>query len=295
MKLKAIPFLLAATVLTACQPTINASAPAIKEADAAVRVNGEYISKAALETLKKDITARSRGQQQDIPQDKLIDELIKRELLIQDAKKKKLDQSAEVAAQLVEMKKALLTQVAVQDYMKSHPVSDADLKAEYDKQIGNKGGGTEFKARHILLKTEDEAKAVIAELDKGGDFAELAKTKSTGPSKTQGGDLGWFAAKQMVAPFSEAVAALENGAYTKTAVKTQFGWHVIIREDSRQQTPPPFEAVKTQLEPIVKRQKLTTYLDGLKSKAKIDYLLKETPVEAKQTAPVAAATTPAAQ
>jgi len=288
MKLKAIPFLLTTSILTACQPSNDQpTAPKIKEIDAAVSVNGKYISKAALEILKKDIAERSRGQQQNIPQEKLIDELIKRELLIQDAKKKKLDKSAEVAAQLVEMKKALLTQVAVQDYMKSHPVSDADLKVEYDKQIGNKGGGTEFKARHILLKTEDEAKAVIAELDKGGDFSELAKTKSTGPSKSQGGDLGWFAAKQMVAPFSEAVAALDNGTYTKTAVKTQFGWHVIIREDSRQQTPPPFEAVKTQLEPIVKRQKLTTYLDGLRQQADVKILItEEVPADAKKVIPV---------
>jgi len=110
----------------------------------------------------------------------------------------------------------------------------ADLKAEYDTQIGHKAGGvTEYKARHILVKEETEAVAIIAELDKGGDFAELAKTKSTGPSGIQGGDLGWFSSDQMVPPFSEAVDKLEKGSYTKTPVQTQFGWHVIILEDKR--------------------------------------------------------------
>lgn len=281
MKLKAIPFLFAsAVILSACQPQANNSAaPSIQEADAAVIVNGQYISKMALETLTKDVTERSRGQK--IPQDKLIDELIRRELLIQEAKKKKLDQSDDIAQKLATIKDSLLTQAAVDDYLKSYPITDADLKAEYDKQVGGAGGGTEFKARHILVKTEAEAKAVIAKLDKGGDFVELAKTESTGPSKTQGGDLGWFSAKQMVAPFSEAVAALENGKYTKTPVKTQFGWHIIIREDSRQQTPPPFEAVKSQLEPIVKREKLTSYLDSLRSGATVKIL-----IEAEKTAEV---------
>jgi peptidyl-prolyl cis-trans isomerase C len=282
MKLKLIPFLLAGTALVSgCQQNANTiSAPSIQKEDAIAVVNGQFISKADLETLTKEVSARARGQK--IPTDKLVDELVKRELLVQEAKNKHLDQSAEIIERLNMMKNALLSQAAIEDYIKANPVTEAELKAEYDKQIGRVAGGTEFKARHILVKTEDEAKAIIAELDKDADFAKLATTKSTGPSKAQGGDLGWFGAAQMVAPFSEAVAKLENGKYTTTPVKTQFGWHVILREDSRQQTPPPFEAVKAQLEPMVKRQKLTAYLDALRKGAQVEILVpltEEKPAE----------------
>jgi len=285
MKLKLIPLLLAGTALvTGCQPGTNTSAPSVLKEDAAISVNGKFISKASLETLTKEVTERARGQ--EIPKDKLVDELVKRELLVQEAKKKGLDKSPEISARLAMMRNSLLSQAAVEDYMKSNPVTAADLQAEYDKQIGNVAGGAEFKARHILVKEENEAVAIIAELDKGADFAELATTKSTGPSKTQGGDLGWFGAAQMVAPFSAAVAKLENGKYTKTPVKTQFGWHIILREDSRQQTPPPFDAVKAQLEPMVQRQKLTNYLEALRKGAQVEILISLTE-KATAPAPVA--------
>ncbi len=277
MKLKVIPLLLAGTAfLAGCQQNANTiSAPNILKEDAVASVNGQFISKKALEELNREVSARARGQK--IPQDKLIDELIKRELLVQEAKAKHLEQSPEVIERMRMMRNTLLSQAAVQDYIKANPVTEADIQAEYDKQIKNSGGGIEFKARHILVKTEEEAKAIIAELDKGADFAELAKTKSTGPSKTQGGDLGWFGPKQMVAPFSEAVASLEDGKYTKTPVKTQFGWHVIIREESREQTPPPLAAVKSQLEPMVQRQKITEYLEALRNGAQVEvFATKET-------------------
>lgn len=270
MKLKVIPFLLAGSVLlTACQQNANnIASPTIQKEDAVAVVNGEYISKYALETLTSEVNERTRGQ--NIPQEKLIDELVRRKLLVQQAESKKLDQLPETEQRLVMMKNALLSQLAIEDFIKSHPVSDADLKAEYNKQIGDTVGGTEYKARHILVKTEPEAVAIIAELDEGADFAELAKT--------QGGDLGWFGPKQMVAPFSDAVAKLDKGSYTKTPVKTQFGWHIIILEDTRVQTPPPFEAVKAQLEPLVQRQKMTAYLDTLRKDAKVEiFTAPETP------------------
>ena len=274
MKLKLIPFLLAGTaLLTACQQNANTTtSPSIQKEDAIAVVNGQYISKFALETLTAEVKQRARGQ--NIPTEKLIDELVRRELLVQQAKSKHLDQEPETQQRLAMLQNALLSQLAIEDYTKANPVTDADLQAEYDKQIGSVAG-TEYKARHILVVEENDAVLIIAELDKGADFAELAKTKSTGPSKTQGGDLGWFSAKQMVPPFSEAVAALENGAYTKAPVKTQFGWHIILREDSREQTPPPFDAVKAQLEPLVQREKLTAYLDSLRTSAKVEILLPE--------------------
>ncbi|OQK18029.1 peptidylprolyl isomerase [Methyloprofundus sedimenti] len=274
MKLKVIPFLLAGSVLlTACQQNANnITSPTIQKEDAVAVVNGQYISKFALETLTEEVSERARGQK--IPTEKLIDELVRRKLLVQQAESKHLDQTPETQERLAMMKNALLSQLAIEDYMKANPVTDSELKAEYDKQIAAVAG-TEYKASHILVPEESEAVLIIAELDKGADFAELAKTKSTGPSKTQGGDLGWFAAKQMVPEFSAAVVALENGKYTETPVKTQFGWHVILREDSREQTPPPFEAVKAQLEPLVQRQKMTAYLDSLLKDAKVEILISD--------------------
>ena len=284
MKLKAIPLILASTAfLAGCQQNANnSSAPNIQKEDAAAVVNGQYISKSALDTLTKEVSERARGQK--VPKEKLIDEL-----LVQQAQSKHLDQTPETQERLAMMKNSLLSQLAVEDYIKANPVTDADLKAEYEKQIGNTAGGTEYKARHILVKEEPEAIAVIAELDKGADFAELAKTKSTGPSKTQGGDLGWFGPKQMVAPFSAAVAKLEKGSYTKAPVKTQFGWHVIILEDIRVQNPPPFDSVKAQLEPLVQRQKLTEYLDSLRQGAQVEILVPLTDDAPAVAAPVAVA------
>lgn len=290
MKLKVIPLIIAgSTFLAACQPNANnIASPSIQKEDAAAIVNGQYISKFALETLTNEVNQRARGQ--NIPTEKLIDELVRRELLVQQATSKGLDKATETQERLALMQNSLLSQLAMEDYLKSNPVTDADLKAEYDKQIANTGGLTEFKARHILVADEKDAVLIIAELDKGADFAELAKTKSTGPSNKQGGDLGWFSAKQMVEPFSKAVEKLDNGTYTKEPVQTRFGWHVILREDSRDQTPPPFDSVKAQLEPLVQRQKMTAYLDSLRQNANVEILI---PLEA--PAPIVAPVTEAVE
>ena len=288
MNKKLIPLILAGTsLLTACDEakTVldSSKSPAtasISKEDAIAVVNGVYISKASLTTLENELAQRSQGQ--SFPKEKLIEELIQRELLIQDASQKQLDQSAEFTERLATIKKSLLSQAAIQNFLKSSPVTDADLEAEYNKTVA--GSGTEYKARHILVKSEDEAKQLIKELDGGADFVELAKTKSTGPSGPQGGDLGWFAEGQMVAPFSEAVIALEDNKYTTEAVQTQFGWHVILREGSRAQTPPPFESVKEQIRPMLQRQKMQDFLTNLRKQATVEVLLK---APAKVVEPVA--------
>ena len=252
------------------------SAPVVKKEDAVASVNGKYISKTTLENLEKQISQSGQA----FPKDKIVEELIQRELLVEDAIQKKLDQSPEVLQHLDEAKKAILTQTVVQNFMKTSPVTDAEIKAEYDSKVGG-ANATEYKARHILVKTEDEAKKIIAELDKGADFAKLANKYSMDAKESQsGGELGWFVASQMVEPFSNAVIALEKGKYTKTPVKTQFGYHVILREDSRAQTPPPLEAVKEQLMPYLQRKKVETMIDGLRKKAKIEiFLPKEEPAK----------------
>ena len=285
MKKKFIPLLVVSTALiSACnQPAGTSSTPAVAKADAIAEVNGVYIAKSTLADLEKEIAERSHGQK--FPQEKLVEELIQRELLVQDANKKQLGNTPEVLAQLESAKKTLLTTADVQNFIKSNPVTDAEVKAEYDAKVAGENG-TEYKARHILVKTEDEAKKIIAELDKGGDFAKIANKVSLDGKDTQnGGDLGWFVASQMVAPFSEAVVKLEKGQYTKTPVQTQFGWHVILREDSRAQTPPPLDSVKEQLLPYLQRKKVQDYIEGLRKSAKVEILLpKEAPAKAAEPA-----------
>jgi peptidyl-prolyl cis-trans isomerase C len=302
MKKNFIPLLVIGTsLITGCNPKSTDSnsastAPAINKADAVAEVNGQYIPKSALAELEKEIAQRSQGQ--TFPKEKLIEELIQRELLVQDATQKQLDKSTEVVSQLEVAKKTLLTQADLQNYLKANPVTDAEMQAEYDSKIGS-GKGTEYKASHILVKTEKEAKDLITELDKGADFAKLANKHSMDAKESQnGGDLGWFSSGQMVPPFSEAVAKLEKGKYTKTPVQTQFGWHVILSEDSRAQTPPSLDSVKEQLKPFLQRKKIQTLLETLRKQAKVEILVPlvdekpkaESPAEA---APAAAVAPPA--
>jgi peptidyl-prolyl cis-trans isomerase C len=297
MKKKIIPLLVAGTALIAgCNqkaPDSSSATPAVAKSDAVAVVNGQYIAKSTLEQLEKEIAERGHGQ--TFPKEKLIEELIQRELLVQDAIQKQLDKSAEIIAQLDSAKKTLLTQADVQNFIKANPVTDAEVKAEYDSKVAGENG-TEYKARHILVKTEAEAKKLIAELDKGGDFAKLANKNSLDAKESQnGGDLGWFVAGQMVAPFSEAVVKLEKGKYTKTPVKTQFGFHVILREDSRAQTPPPLEAVKEQLMPYLQRKKVQTMVENLRKQAKVEILVPLTDEPPKAPAAGQAAGQPVAE
>ena len=284
MKKNLVSLLIAGTVLIAgCDQektsAITAAAPAsasapsataapISKADAVAVVNGQYISKTALADLEKEVSVRSQGQ--TFPKEKLIEELIQRQLLIQDALQKQLDKSADVTSQLDNIKNTLLTQAALQGFLKANPVTDAELKAEYDSKVGG-NNATEYKASHILVKTEQEAKKLIADLDKGAKFADLANKHSLDAKDSQnGGDLGWFSSGQMVEPFSAAVAKLEKGKYSKEPVKTQFGYHVILREDSRAQTPPPFDAVKEQIKPILERKKVQTMVENMRKQAKVE-------------------------
>jgi peptidyl-prolyl cis-trans isomerase C len=279
------------TPASAAAPTD--AAKSVGKEDAVAIVNGEAISKATFKTLEDEIALRSHGQK--FPKQQLLEELIQRELLVQDAHKKHIDESSEVKERIQMAERSLISQADLQDYLKTNPITDADLKAEYDKEIA-KVSGTEYKARHILVKTEDEAKKLIAELGKGAKFEELAKKHSIDPSKDQGGDLGWFTAGQMVEPFSKAVEGLAKGKFTTAPVQTQFGWHVILREDSRMPTPPAFDAVKEQLRPVLQQQKVQAMLEGLRKQAKVEVLmsLEEPKAEIKpaaaETAPASAAT-----
>lgn len=149
-------------------------------------------------------------------------------------------------------------------------VTEDEVKARYEKEVAALPKQEEVRARHILVKTEEEAKQIIADLEAGKDFIEIAKEKSTDPNKTEGGDLGYFTKGRMVPEFEEAVFALEKGAYTKTPVQTQFGFHVILLEDKRDAPPPAFEAVEQQVRQLVMRDKYLAIIEKAKSEQTIE-------------------------
>ena len=174
-----------------------------------------------------------------------------------------LKNEPQLKAQLELQQRAILAQAVATDFIANNQATAAEMQALYDEQMG-KTPPMEFKARHILLETQGAAVEVIAQLEGGADFAELATEKSTGPTGPSGGDLGWFPPDRMVAEFSQAVVALEDGAFTTEPVQTQFGWHVILREDSRASTPPPFDSVQDVLKQNVEGKKLQDYIQSLR-------------------------------
>jgi peptidyl-prolyl cis-trans isomerase C len=229
-------------------------------------VNGTKISEWTVQRY-----AKQRGLPQGMGRDQrgaLIEELINRELIYQDALNIGVDKTPAIQAEIEHMKVNIIASAMLNRSSDRFEVKEADMKAEYDKRKGELGG-TELKARHILLENEADAKAVIADLDKGADFVALAKERSTGPTGPQGGDLGWFQPGQMVKEFSAAAQELKKGSYTKAPVKTQFGWHVILLEDTRTVAPPAYDLVKEQIRAGLQNRLMEAYIGGLREKAKI--------------------------
>ena len=175
-----------------------------------------------------------------------------------------LAQDPKLAAQIELQRQGALAQAVAANFLENVTVSEEEILAEYQEQV-KLAPPLQFKARHILVATQGEAVDVIAQLDDGANFEELAREKSTGPTAPNGGDLDWFSPNQMVAPFATAVAALENGAHTSTPVQTQFGWHVILREDSRESTPPTLESARDGINQQIQQKKFEAHLASLRS------------------------------
>ncbi len=208
--------------------------------------------------------------QQDTPELRAMikDELINREILIQEADKLGLGSSADVKAQIDIARQSILIRALVADYLKKNPVKDADIKAEYDK-FKAQASDKEYHARHILVETEDEAKAIIAKLKAGAKFEDLAKQSKDPGSAANGGDLDWAAPAAFVKPFSDAMVSLKKGQLLETPVKTQFGYHVIRLDDVRAAKVPTLEEVKPQIIESLQQRKLQAYQKQLRDKAKI--------------------------
>ncbi len=244
-------------------------APAAYAGDTLATVNGKPIKQSIYDYIAKDAVARGQkvdGQVKQAITNKLIDS----ELVYQEAQKLGLDKQADYLAREELSRRELLTSSYLQDFVKKNPIAESETKAayeEYKKAYGDK----EYSARHILVKTEGEAKEIIAQLGKGADFAKIAKEKSLDPgSKEKGGDLGWFSPASMVKPFSDVVANLQKGSISNSPVQTQFGWHIIKLIDTRTAQPLPYDKVKDGIQKNLQQRNLEKMMAELRSKAKID-------------------------
>ena len=242
-------------------------------------VNGQAITKDTLDSLTGMIKATSPDGKVDTKS--LLDDLIITELARQEANKTDLANSPDIKEKVKNFTDKLVLDAWAKDKAASFKIGDDELKAAYEKQIAG-GDKSEYKARHILMKTKEEAEGIIKDLEKGTDFADLAKKSSDGPSAAQGGDLGWFKPGQMVKPFADAVAKMEKGTYTKEPVQTEFGWHVIKLEDKRDVKPPELEALKPQLKAQLERDKMMAYMQELRGKADVKVMLPEEKAEEKK-------------
>lgn len=241
--------------------------PAKAAEEAPPKVNGVTIPQARMDAFTKMVAPG----QPDTPElrAKVRDHLVTQEILAQEAARRGLDKTPEAAAQLDLVRQQTLAQMYLQDYARKNPVSEDAIKKEYERakaDIGNK----EYHARHILVKSEEEAKEIVGQLKKGGNFAKIAAEKSIDASKSNGGDLGWAGVERYVPQFSAALKKLKKGQTTDTPVQTQFGWHVIKLDDERARKFPAYEEVKPQIQNQLQQQAVQKAIEDLRAKAKIE-------------------------
>lgn len=235
-------------------------------------VNGTEITQDVL-TKYLGVVQRSDNTKKNDPRTAL-DDLIATELALQEAGKTDILSRPDVQQRIKDFTRNVLLTTWTKEKVEGFEVSDEAVQKSYDDRI-KKDANDEFKARHILLKTEEDAVALIKELADGGDFVKLAEKKSTGPSAANGGDLGWFKANTMVKEFSDAVKLMKKGEISAAPVKTNFGWHVIKLEDLRPAKLPPMDTVKPQLKRMLAQQKMMDYMEKMKESAEIKIMLPE--------------------
>lgn len=233
-------------------------------------VNGKSVPKARLDTL---VEQAKRSGQQVTPEleAQAKDQVVLREIFAQEAEKRGIAASADYKSQMELARQSILIRELFEDYKKKNPVSDAEAREEYNK-FKKQATGTEYRARHILVEQEEEAKSLIAQIKGGAKFEDLAKAKSKDPGSGQnGGDLDFAKPENYVPEFGQAMVALKKGEMTETPVKTQFGFHIIRLEDTRDAQFPEFDAVKPQIQQRLAQMKLAKFQDDLRKGAKTDY------------------------
>jgi peptidyl-prolyl cis-trans isomerase C len=232
-------------------------------------VNGKAVPKTRVDALAAQLAKSGRPITPEM-QGQLKDEIIAREIFMQEAQKIGLDATDDFKTQMELARQTLLIRELFADHQKKNPVTDADIQGEYDKFVAA-NGGKEYRARHILVEKEDEAKTIIASLKKGGKFDDIAKKQSKDPgSGANGGDLDWANAGSYVKEFSDAMVKLNKGQLTDAPVKSQFGFHVIRLDDVREAQLPKLDEVKPQIAQQLQQAKLSKFQDDLRAKAKIE-------------------------
>ena len=232
-------------------------------------VNGKAVPKTRMDALAQQVARSGRPITPDV-EAQIKEEVIAREIFMQEAQKRGLDATDDFKAQLELARQTILIRELFSKFQESNAVTDADVKAEYDKFVAA-NGGKEYRARHILLETEDQAKAIYASLKKGAKFDDLAKKQSKDPgSGSKGGDLDWAAPGNFVKEFSDAMVALKKGETSPSAVKSQFGFHIIRLDDIREAQLPKLEDVKPQILQQLQQQRMANFQQEMRAKAKIE-------------------------
>jgi peptidyl-prolyl cis-trans isomerase C len=232
-------------------------------------VNGKAVPTARMEALAQQVARSGRPVTPEM-QGQMREEIIAREIFVQEAQARGLDATDDYKNQLDLTRQSILIRELFADFQKKNPVTDEETKAEYDK-FASANAGKEYRARHILVEKEDQAKALIAQLKKGAKFEDLAKKNSKDPgSGANGGDLDWANASSYVKEFSDALVALSKGKMTDTPVKTQFGFHIIRLDDLREAQLPKYEDVKPQIAQQLQQQKIAKFQEDLRAKAKVE-------------------------
>lgn len=232
-------------------------------------VNGRTIPGERVEAFVKAMVAQGRQDDETLRR-AVREELIARELFVQEAENRALDDDGEVASQLARARQDILIGALIRNELKANPITDEEIQAAYDAFAAQQVAAKEYRARHILVEDEAQAREIIAKLDAGGDFVELAKVSQDPGSAERGGDLEWNTPDTFVAEFGQAMASLEKGSYTKEPVKTQFGFHVIRLDDVRDAAPPPLERLRPQIRQQLERDRVVALQQSLRDKATIE-------------------------
>ncbi len=254
---------------TAAAPAATTEPAAPAFAGKVAKVNGVNIPSKLGNTFVKEQVAQGAIDGAEL-RSRVRDHLVRREVLLQAARKESIDKNAELQDRIAYTRDEMVINAYLDDWSVKHPISDDDIKAEYDRAAAALGKGTEYKARHILVDSEEAAKSIITNLQGGMDFSMLAVySKDTG-SKERGGDLGWATPETYVKEFSEAMTRLEKGKYTLEPVKTEYGYHVILLDDVRSKAPPPLEEVRQRMVQHLQQQAVQTHVKALVGKAKVE-------------------------
>ena len=244
----------------------SALASGLACAETIFTVNGVDVDSTVVDFYFESRLAQQGGQATPEQREALMTELRDIYILSTQESAKALIEDPQIAAQIELQRLGVIAQTVAADFFDNTEITDDEILAEYNAQV-ELAPPLQYKARHILVESQGEAIAVIDQLNDGADFEELAKEKSTGPSGPTGGDLGWFSPNQMVEPFSNTVQALEDGQYSSTPTQTQFGWHVILREESRTAEAPTLDSARENIRQVIQQRKFTAHLDSLREAA----------------------------